>query len=144
VQTIKLIPAKLTLDNLRNLGANPCMIDIPNTAWEQVRKSHAILLAVLQQAAPAYGINTGFGKMARTRIDAADLSTLQRNLVRSHAAGVGNALAPQTVRLALILKTMSLAQGYSGVRPQIVERLIEMVSQDILPQLKCNLVYGKY
>ena len=133
MQTIKLSPAKLTLDNLRNLGANPCMIDIPNTAWEQVRKSHAILLSVLQQAAPAYGINTGFGKMARTRIDAADLSTLQRNLVRSHAAGVGNSLAPQTVRLALILKTMSLAQGYSGVRPQIVERLIEMVSQDILP-----------
>ena len=133
MQTIKLIPAKLTLDNLRNLGANPCRIDIPNTAWEKVGKSHAILQAVLQQAAPAYGINTGFGKMARTRIDAADLSTLQRNLVRSHAAGVGNSLAPQTVRLALILKTMSLAQGYSGVRPQIVERLIEMVSQNILP-----------
>ncbi len=131
--TVKLVPAKLTLGSLRILGANPCVIDIPNTAWEQVQKSHARLQAVLQRAAPAYGINTGFGKMARTRIEAADLSTLQRNLVRSHAAGVGSSLAPQTVRLALILKTMSLAQGYSGVRPQIVERLIEMVSQDMLP-----------
>jgi histidine ammonia-lyase len=77
---------------------------------------------VVQRAAagdaPVYGVNTGFGKLASTRISEADLATLQLNLIRSHSVGVGEPLAPAVVRLMLALKAASLARGYSGVRPE--------------------------
>ena len=73
---------------------------------------------------------TGFGKLAKTQVDVADLSTLQHNLIRSHAAGVGEPLAPRIVRLAMILKLLSLARGYSGVRPQVIEHFISMLSEN--------------
>ncbi len=80
-----------------------------------------------------YGINTGFGKLANTRIDAADLAQLQRNLVVSHAAGTGPALPDPVVRLILALKIRSLAQGVSGVRWDVIEALAALARADVLP-----------
>ncbi len=130
---MKLEPAGLTLDQLRNLGAGPVRVSIPDSAWAVTRESHAHLEAVVASTNPAYGINTGVGKLAQTRIAAADVTTLQKNLVRSHAAGVGDPLPIPVVRLALALKALSLAQGYSGVRPEIIVWLLQMLAEDIVP-----------
>jgi len=133
VQTLNLIPGHLTQDQLREIGAKAVRVSLPDAVWQQIRNSHESLKAVVQRGAPAYGINTGFGKLAKTQVDVADLSTLQHNLIRSHAAGVGDPLAPRIVRLAMILKLLSLARGYSGVRPQVIEHFISILSEDILP-----------
>jgi histidine ammonia-lyase len=78
---------------------------------------------ILGKGEPVYGINTGFGKLASVRIETCDLATLQRNLVLSHAAGVGAPSPVPVVRLMLALKLASLAQGASGVAPQTVTLL---------------------
>src|SRR3546814_3597868 len=80
-----------------------------------------------------YGINTGFGKLASVRIDAADLATLQRNIVLSHAAGTGAPSPAPVVRLMMALKLASLAQGASGVRPETVALLEAMLGQGLTP-----------
>ena len=80
-----------------------------------------------------YGINTGFGKLAKTRISDDELATLQLYLMRSHAAGVGAPLADSTVRLILVLKAASLARGFSGVRAVVIERLLALVNAGIHP-----------
>src|SRR5256714_8569346 len=80
-----------------------------------------------------YGINTGFGKLAQTRIADDQLVQLQKNLVLSHSAGVGAPLSAPVVRLMLLLKAASLAHGVSGVRVEIVEALLALLNADVLP-----------
>jgi histidine ammonia-lyase len=88
---------------------------------------------IVKGGAPVYGINTGFGKLASVRIDAADLATLQRNIVLSHAAGVGEPIPAAIVRLMMALKLASLAQGASGVQPATVVLLERMITAGLTP-----------
>lgn len=98
-----------------------------------VAASAAAVARILEKGVPVYGINTGFGKLAATRIEGDNLATLQRNIVLSHAAGVGTALPKPVARLMLVLKLTSLAQGASGVRPQVVNLLSDMVDRNLIP-----------
>ncbi|BBK30013.1 histidine ammonia-lyase [Stella humosa] len=98
-----------------------------------VEAGAATVAAIVGRGAPVYGVNTGFGKLAHARIEAEDLATLQRNLVLSHAVGLGAPLADSTVRLVLALKLASLARGASGVRWETVLFLEAMLAADILP-----------
>lgn len=98
-----------------------------------IAASAATVAAIVQRDDAVYGINTGFGLLASTRIDRADLATLQRNLVLSHAAGVGDPLPAPIVRLILGLKIASLAHGASGIRPETIDALIALLTHDILP-----------
>lgn len=98
-----------------------------------VEASAATVAAIVDRGAPVYGINTGFGKLASEKIEAGDLAGLQRNLVLSHAAGVGDPLPAKVVRLVMALKISSLARGFSGVRWAVVERLERMLRLDLLP-----------
>ncbi|ACG76880.1 histidine ammonia-lyase [Phenylobacterium zucineum HLK1] len=98
-----------------------------------VAQSAEAVTRILARGEPVYGINTGFGKLATVRIEDADLATLQRNLVLSHAAGVGEASPRAVVRLMMALKLASLAQGASGVRPVTVQLLERMIAQDLIP-----------
>jgi histidine ammonia-lyase len=88
---------------------------------------------LLGTGAAIYGVNTGFGKLAKTRIGTADLSALQVNIVRSHAAGVGDALEPGVVRLIMLLKLNALSQGASGISEAAIDALIGLLNHDILP-----------
>lgn len=88
---------------------------------------------VLAGGEAVYGINTGFGALAGKRVADADLSTLQYNLVRSHAAGIGLPLPGPVVRRILLMKANSLASGASGVRPQLVDALLALLGHDVLP-----------
>ena len=88
---------------------------------------------MLDQGRVVYGINTGFGILARETIPRDRVCELQRRLVISHAAGVGKPLSRDVVRLTLALKIASLARGYSGVRPKVLETLIALYNADLLP-----------
>ena len=100
---IKLEAAELTLDQIRVLRSERVRISLPDSVWVATREGHAWLEKAVAAAEPAYGINTGVGKLSQTRIETADVTTLQQNLVRSHAAGVGNPIPIPVVRLALAL-----------------------------------------
>ncbi|MES2442341.1 MAG: histidine ammonia-lyase [Pseudomonadota bacterium] len=98
-----------------------------------IAASAAAVEAILARHEPVYGINTGFGKLASVKIGDADLETLQRNIVLSHAAGVGDPVPVPIVRLMLALKLASLAQGASGVRPATIAMLQHMLQHDVMP-----------
>ena len=102
--------------------------------WRQaVRASHSALAARLDAGEVMYGVNTGFGKLAGTRIAPDALVRLQLNLIRSHACGVGEPLPRPVVRLVLALKALSLSRGASAVREETVEALLRLLEADVLP-----------
>jgi histidine ammonia-lyase len=104
----------------------------PNLA-ERMDPARAIVDAAVASGDVVYGITTGFGALASTHIGIDEAITLQYNLIRSHASGVGDPLPDELVRAILLLRARTLAQGHSGVRPLIVERLLDMLNRDILP-----------
>ena len=102
-------------------------------AVERVSAAREVLLETVRSDAAVYGANTGFGRLALERIPAADLRTLQLNLVRSHAAGVGDPLPDSVVRLAMLLKLNSLAAGHSGASRELLDLLVRCIGEDLLP-----------
>jgi histidine ammonia-lyase len=103
-----------------------------------IAESAEAVRRIVGRGEPVYGINTGFGKLASVRIDAADLGVLQRNIVLSHAAGVGPTMAVPMVRLMLALKLASLAQGASGVSPATIEMLEAVLARGLVPVVPCQ------
>jgi len=99
---------------------------------EAVLRSAQTVEAIVAKGARVYGINTGFGKLA-VRIEREDLDALQRNILLSHAAGVGEPMPVPVVRLMLALKLASLAQGASGVRPATLALLEALLQHDVIP-----------
>ena len=126
-------PGQLTLDELQAIhgGLQPLVMD--PQALPAIRASAAVVQAAAAGDAPVYGVNTGFGKLASTRISSEDLATLQWNLIRSHSVGVGEALAAPVVRLMLALKAASLARGHSGVRPVVIDTLLAVHNAGLAP-----------
>jgi histidine ammonia-lyase len=98
----------------------------------------AAVVAIIARGEPVYGVNTGLGKLASVRIEAADLQRLQRNIVLSHAAGVGELVPVAIVRLMMALKLVSLAQGASGVRPETIALLEAMLAEGLAPLVPCQ------
>ena len=129
---ICIVPGRMTLGDLRAIffGA-PAVLD-PACA-NAIAASAATVERLVARGAPIYGVNTGFGKLASIRIADDDLATLQRNIVLSHAAGVGQAIDPPTTRLMIVLKLASLAIGASGVRPETIAMLAALLDHDALP-----------
>jgi histidine ammonia-lyase len=127
-------PGAATLAQLRAVMEGERLALAPG--WrEAVASGAAALRARLASGEALYGVNTGFGKLASTRIPEGDLARLQLNLLRSHAAGTGPMLPPPVVRLVLALKALSLARGASAVRPEIVEALLALLNNDVLPAI---------
>jgi histidine ammonia-lyase len=110
-------------------------LTLPEGWREGVERSSAVLHERLADPAPIYGVNTGFGKLAGTRIPSDQLAQLQLNLLRSHAAGVGPLLPATVVRLVIALKALSLARGASGVRPVVIEALLALLDAGIVPAI---------
>jgi histidine ammonia-lyase len=126
-------PGALTLADLRTVYEHPATPALRRPAWEKIDAARATVTGVLRSGGVAYGVNTGFGRLAKTRIDADQLAELQRNLLLSHATGVGPLLDDAVVRLILVLKVNSLARGYSGVRREVIEHLMGMLTHGIYP-----------
>jgi len=125
--------ARLTLPQLRAVLEGPVTVALTPQAWSDVERGAGTVAAIVAEGRTVYGINTGFGLLANTSIAPQDLETLQRNLVLSHACGVGPLLPDPVTRLMMVLKIASLARGASGVRRQTLEALIALVEADILP-----------
>jgi histidine ammonia-lyase len=132
-EVIVLTPGQVSLAQLRRIYREPVRLALAEhthadivAAWQRVQD-------IVAENAVVYGINTGFGKLAQTRIPHERLAELQRNLVLSHSVGTGAPLPAAVARLVLAIKAVSLARGHSGVRPELVDALITLVNRDILP-----------
>ncbi len=123
----------LDLATLRRVYRHPVRVSLTASAVAAIKASVAIVDRVIASGETAYGINTGFGLLAQTRIPKDDLRTLQRNIVLSHAAGTGAYLSDEVVRLIMVLKIASLAQGYSGIRLGTLRALIKLLDHEIYP-----------
>ena len=126
-------PGQLTLDELQAIHGGGHRLHIDPQALPGIQASAALVKAAADGDAPVYGVNTGFGKLASTRIGHEDLATLQWNLIRSHSVGVGEPLPAPVVRLMLALKAASLARGYSGVRPVVIDTLLAVHNAGLVP-----------
>ncbi|MET0289895.1 MAG: histidine ammonia-lyase [Pseudoxanthomonas sp.] len=113
-------------------------VQLDPASADAVLRSAQTVDAIVARGAPVYGINTGFGKLASVRIERDDLQALQRNIVLSHAAGVGEPMPVPVVRLMLALKLASLAQGASGIKPATLALLEAMLQQDVVPVVPCQ------
>ncbi len=123
----------LTLEQVHAVATERAEVRLTDTSWKKVRASRELVERVAAADAPAYGINTGFGTLAEVRIDKKDLRELQRNLLLSHAAGVGSPLPIPEARALLLLRCNVLAKGFSGIRPQTLELALEMLNRDVVP-----------
>lgn len=125
-------PGHVSLSQWRQVYRGAAITLDPD-ALPAVRASAAVVEAIVARGEPVYGINTGFGKLASVRIERDDLAALQRNIVLSHAAGVGAPMPVAVVRLMMALKLVSLAQGASGVREQTLRLLEAFLVHDLVP-----------
>lgn len=107
-------------------------VDLPNSVSDKIKQSHDFLLRFAKDKI-IYGVNTGFGPMAQYRIDEADQVQLQYNLIRSHAAGMGEILPPMYAKSVLLARIQTLSLGFSGVHPSVIELMKAMLNSDILP-----------
>jgi histidine ammonia-lyase len=123
----------LTLEDLRKALRSPVRLQLRRADLRRVQRARALISGLIARGETAYGVNTGFGSLASERISRTDLAQLQHNLVLSHAAGTGEPLPDAVVRLVLVLKIASLAQGYSGVRTVTLRALQSLLHAEVYP-----------
>ncbi|OMH32787.1 histidine ammonia-lyase [Motiliproteus sp. MSK22-1] len=131
--TLTINPGHLTLTELRRVVNESVKLSLNPSCHKAIQDSCAAVSRVLEEGRVVYGINTGFGLLANTRIAHEDLALLQRSIVLSHAAGVGELMAESTVRLMMTLKINSLARGFSGIRLEVLDALIKLVNAEVYP-----------
>ena len=128
-------PGKLTLADLRHAYLNPIKVKLDDSASAGINASVACVEKIVNEGRTAYGINTGFGLLASTKIAPEDLEKLQRSLVLSHAAGVGEPLDDAMVRLIMLLKANSLARGFSGIRRKVIDAILALINAEVYPHI---------
>ena len=133
--TLKLQPGTVSLSDLRRIQSGAVQLALDDGMREKLQRSQQAVQRIVDNDQVVYGINTGFGKLASTRIANHQLAQLQRNLVLSHSVGTGESLARPVVRMVLATKAVSLARGHSGIRPDIVDALLALYNADVLPQI---------
>lgn len=133
--TLALTGHDLGLEDLRSFDTQRPRVVLADAARARMQASVDTVQAVIASGRVCYGINTGFGALAKQRIDTAQVVDLQYNLVRSHACGVGDALNATLTRRLMLLKVNSLAVGVSGIRPEVVDTLLALLNADVLPRI---------
>jgi histidine ammonia-lyase len=131
--TLQLNGQPLSLEDITQVAYRTAQVTIAPEARPRIAASQAVVQHIVTSHQTAYGINTGFGKLSDVRIDAHDLKKLQRNLVRSHACGLGEPLDEPEVRVMLLLRANVLAKGLSGVRYELIELLTGMLNRGVHP-----------
>ncbi|TYQ12510.1 UNVERIFIED_ORG: histidine ammonia-lyase [Zoogloea ramigera] len=133
--TLTLKPGALTLAELRAVWNEAAPLALAREAYPVIEASAAAVRAIVAKGDAAYGINTGFGLLAKTRIPDDKLEQLQRNLILSHSVGTGELVSDAVCRLIMLMKIGSLARGYSGVRPLIIDTLVALYNAGIMPAI---------
>src|SRR5580698_1963808 len=123
----------LSLEQIHQVGAGSLDAALAPAARQGILASQTVVERIVTSNETAYGINTGFGKLSDVRISTGDLQSLQRNLVRSHACGLGEPLEEPEVRAMLLLRANVLAKGLSGVRSKLIELLVAMLNRGVHP-----------
>ena len=132
---LNLIPGQLSLAQLRDIYQQPVTLSLDASASAQIDASVACVEQILAENRTTYGINTGFGLLASTKIASEDLENLQRSLVLSHAAGIGEPISDDLVRLIMVLKVNSLSRGFSGIRRVVIDALIALINAEVYPHI---------
>lgn len=128
-----LIGRPVTLSDVRDVAQRKAVVDLDPSVREALVAARQELLDDIAKGHTIYGVNTGFGALSDTRIPAERTSELQRNLLRSHACGVGPCLSDEIVRALLMLRAHTLSLGASGVSPTLVEAILDLLRLDVLP-----------
>jgi len=132
--SLSLSPGQLTLEELRAIQRNnDIQYSLNENAFENINKSAEAVQQVIKENKVVYGINTGFGLLASTRIKNEELELLQRSIVLSHSAGFGDYMDESTVRLMMVLKINSLSRGFSGIRLSVIQALITLLNTNVYP-----------
>ena len=129
---------RLKIKDLVKVAFGKENVSISEAGKQQILDSNAKLLRIIKNDLPVYGVNTGFGIFANKIISEKDNEKLNRNLIISHAVGTGEALPAGIVRAAMLIRANALTKGYSGVRQEIVQILLDMLNQDVVP-----VIYSK-
>ena len=127
--------SNLTIQDVVDVARNNREVVLAEEARERMAASYAWVQQAAKQDQPVYGVNTGFGSLARVKIDPAHSSQLSWNLIRSHAAGVGPILPVAETRAMMLLRANALAKGASGCRPVLVDTLLAMLKADVTPMV---------
>jgi histidine ammonia-lyase len=125
----------LTLEDLGAVARREAIARLSNSAIDRMNRSRAVVDAMVASDRTVYGITTGFGVFSEVRISRENVLELQRNLILSHCAGIGEPYRDEIVRVMILLRANALAKGLSGVRVDTVERLLSMLEKDILPRV---------
>lgn len=133
MKPLVLVPGRLSLPQLRAVWEGSVSLSLDPAAYAEVEASAAAVRAIVADGKPAYGINTGFGKLASTHVPEDSLERLQANLIRSHSVGVGEPLGDGAVRLILAMKVAALARGYSGIRASVLDAMLAAYNAGFLP-----------
>ena len=128
-------PGQVSLSTLEDIWRGDDPVTLDPMAKPQVDRAAALVAQAAAQAAPVYGVNTGFGKLASRKIAPEDTETLQRNLILSHCCGVGPAIPRRMSRMLMALKLLSLGRGASGVRLKLTHLIEAMLSKGVTPQI---------
>jgi histidine ammonia-lyase len=136
--TNNLIPGSTSLTALEEIYRNQAPAALDPACHDAINNAAAILAQAAKGADPVYGVNTGFGKLANKRIAPDDVETLQRNLILSHCAGVGEPFDRATTRLIIVLKLISLGRGVSGVSMNCIKQLETMLARGVTPVIPCQ------
>ncbi|MFZ6847212.1 histidine ammonia-lyase [Undibacterium sp. RuRC25W] len=128
-------PGEFSLSDLRAIWTAPQALKLTPSAYTGINASAATIHQIVAKGDAAYGINTGFGKLAKTRIPDEQLELLQRNLILSHSVGSGELISDEIVRLILAMKIASLARGVSGIRASVIDSMIAMYNAGIMPTI---------
>ena len=134
ITQLNIIPGQLTLAQLRAVNRfDGIEYRLDKSAFDDIHKSADAVQQVIKDNRVVYGINTGFGLLASTRIKNEELELLQRSIVLSHSAGFGEYMEDATVRLMMVLKINSLSRGFSGIRLQVIQALIALLNAQVYP-----------
>lgn len=124
---------KLTLEDLVNVTRKGYQVEISESAYEKIAKARKLVDTYVEEKRVSYGITTGFGKFCDTVVSKEETGELQKNLIMSHACGVGNPLPIDVVRGIMLLRVVNLTKGYSGARKVTVDTLVEMINKGVTP-----------
>jgi histidine ammonia-lyase len=123
----------LTLDDVERVARQGAPVALDPAARPKVEAARHVIEAALTSGRPVYGVSTGFGQLSDVFIPASDRDALQRNLLRSHAVGIGEPIGEAETRAIILLRANVLAKGYSGVRPEVIELLCELLNRKVHP-----------
>ncbi len=130
---LKLTGEDLNLENVWKVASGETKVALADSARKNIRASRSYIEKRIGKGEVIYGVNTGFGAFSSVRISDEDIVQLQKNLIRSHSAGVGNPFTREQTRAIMALRANALARGHSGIRETVIEKILEFLNADVLP-----------